>query len=582
MLLGFHRVPHNLTPVHTRWFGILLVGVVLLTFARLFTAEFVRWDDAYTLHHNPRLNPPTWGHLAAYWREWRGEYGLYIPLTYTVWSALAWVGRVDQPDATGIALNPWVFHAANVILHAISALLVYQILSRLIRHPIAALVGALVFAVHPVQVEPVAWASGMKDLLGGMFTLAAIAQYIQFATPSEGTEAGRADPVSHPAARRQLHYTAAIAFAAMAMLAKPSAVVVGPICLVIDLLLLRRSVRSALVGVAPMLLLAMPVALIARRAQDVALVEPVVPWRRLFVATDAINFYLARLLFPLRLAVDYGRTPQLVLARPMTYALAIIPFVMAIMLWLGRGQRALVAGAMVFLLALLPVLGFSTFQFQQYSTIADHYLYVAMLGVGLIVAWLIAAALQRWPGRQRVVAVACGVIVLALVARSFAQTASWRHDFVFFPHLLSVNPQSWAGRNNFATAYEAAAMLEPQNRRRHLERAAELLREAAGLNDRYPAPLENLARIERQLGRREAAVEALRRAVEIRLKQPPTHRGPFLVHLLELVQDLNDLGRHAEAARYAELYLSLDPENEEARKELEAASRNATTLKIED
>ena len=106
-----------------------LVALVLLTFAPAMSAEFVRWDDAYTLHHNKRLNPPTCRNVGAYWREWRtGEKGLYVPLTYTLWSGLAWAGHVSQPDPAGIQLNPWVFHSANVALHAAAAVAVLELL----------------------------------------------------------------------------------------------------------------------------------------------------------------------------------------------------------------------------------------------------------------------------------------------------------------------------------------------------------------------------------------------------------------------------------------------------------------------
>src|SRR5829696_10405736 len=95
---------------HVNACRIALVALVVVTFGRLTTAEFVRWDDRYTLQLNPRLNPPTWTNLANYWREWRtGEFGLYMPVTQTLWSGLAAIGRLDQPDVAGATLNPWVF-----------------------------------------------------------------------------------------------------------------------------------------------------------------------------------------------------------------------------------------------------------------------------------------------------------------------------------------------------------------------------------------------------------------------------------------------------------------------------------------
>src|SRR4249919_2262811 len=102
---------------------VALAVLVAVTFAPIAGAEFVRFDDAFTLHRNPRLNPPSWQNLGAYWREWRtGEMGLYVPVTDTVWMGLAWAGRVSEPDAEGSFLNPWIFHATSVVCHIAGAL----------------------------------------------------------------------------------------------------------------------------------------------------------------------------------------------------------------------------------------------------------------------------------------------------------------------------------------------------------------------------------------------------------------------------------------------------------------------------
>ena len=112
------------------------------------------------LANNAAFNPPNLALIAEYWA--RPAEALYAPLTYSVWGALAFVAHVNQADESGSTVNPWVYHSANVLIHVITTLLVYTILKRLRRHEWAALIGAAIFAVHPVQVETVAWASGQK------------------------------------------------------------------------------------------------------------------------------------------------------------------------------------------------------------------------------------------------------------------------------------------------------------------------------------------------------------------------------------------------------------------------------------
>src|SRR5205807_2009572 len=118
--------------------------------------------------------PPTLKSVTSYWPPFRADgkvneqYGLYIPLTYTYWGAIATVAQTKSVlpgSLSPIELNPYLFHMSNVLLHLTSGLLIFAILRRLFKSDWAACAGAIVFLVHPVQVEAVAWISGAKDLL---------------------------------------------------------------------------------------------------------------------------------------------------------------------------------------------------------------------------------------------------------------------------------------------------------------------------------------------------------------------------------------------------------------------------------
>src|SRR6267378_78163 len=141
-------------------YPLLLAILTLIVFGRIATNDFTYWDDAGTIHHNARLNPPTAQKVLWYWGH--SELGLYIPVTYSVWGVLAAAARLDAPDEFDISLNPWLFHAASLIVHVGSVLLVFRILRRLIGRDGPSFAGALLFAIHPLQTETVAWASGLK------------------------------------------------------------------------------------------------------------------------------------------------------------------------------------------------------------------------------------------------------------------------------------------------------------------------------------------------------------------------------------------------------------------------------------
>src|SRR5688572_7981596 len=206
------RAPSASNESTRRWLPLLIAVITFLTFARVVTYEFLDWDDFDNIVRNPDLNPPTPRSVAAYWAK--PHMSLYIPVTYTVWGAVAAVSGLGEPDALGVRLNPMQFHAVNVLIHVVAAVLAFDVLRLLVSHDLPALLGALLFALHPVQVEPVAWVSGTKDVLSGALALAAIGQYVRYARLSNGAGSVRHGSVDDatPSRRPVVHLAAATVF----------------------------------------------------------------------------------------------------------------------------------------------------------------------------------------------------------------------------------------------------------------------------------------------------------------------------------------------------------------------------------
>jgi hypothetical protein len=389
---------------------LLLILITSATFARIAENQFVEWDDYASIAENPQLRPPSWSGVAYYWTNRDQAGGLYIPLTYTYWSALAEIG-----------LRPSIFHVANLVLHISNVLIVFDLLRRIIQQNIAALFGALIFAVHPLQVESVAWAVGGRDVLSGLFSLLAIRSYFLFATKNSS--------------RR--HLILAIISLVLAILAKSSAVVVPLICFAMDLWIIRRPIRRVLGSIAVMLLITIPFIIQSRYIQSAYDVTYTPLWTRPFIAADAIAFYLWKLIWPTSLSVIYGRTPTAVVASGIIFRTWIIPVFIAIFLIAFR-QRipTLFAAALIFLIALLPVLGFAQFMMQVHSTVSDHYMYLPMFGVALAIAWLISNF------RNAAVYSLCGFAIALLSIQSFRQTGIWHDSIALFSQAVAVNPDS--------------------------------------------------------------------------------------------------------------------------------------------
>jgi hypothetical protein len=503
-----------------RIYPIIMVAATLVVFGSLATAEFTSWDDRYNIWLNARLNPPTWSGVAHYWAN--AEAGLYIPLTYTVWSALATIAYLDQPDAMGARLNPMVFHCANIAFHLVSGLVVYWILVRLLGDRRASCAGALLFALHPVQVEAVAWCAGMKDVLSGMLGLISIWQYVLFAQLGGPSR----------------HYSLASACFVLAMLAKPSAMVVPAIAMAIDTLLIGRAPRVALRVLLPWIALSVGCAVLTRINQPALGVTAAPLWSRPLVALDALAFYLYKLVWPIDLGIDYGRRPQFVMSQGSIWFTWLLPAAVGALVMLNRRRWSeLVVGAVIFVLGVAPVLGLVTFLFQHYSTTADHYLYLSMLGVGLCGAWLARRLLAT-----RAAAVVW-IVLVVLGVRSALQTRVWHDDVQLLSHALDVNPRSFVSANNLGHA-----VLE----RGEPDRAEGLFRRAIELDDRYVDARENLASLLEATGRLNEAIEHRLIALSLRLARPPAIRGNVLEKRVYLIRDLIEVQRLAEAREQLE------------------------------
>ena len=416
----------------TRSAALAPILLAIVTIAALWPVcinDFTFWDDQSNISLNPLFNPVT---VRNVWHFWSHPYiSLYIPLTYTVWGALSSIARVG-PDAEDITLNPYVFHSTNLLVHVAAVFVAFQILRLLTRRTWPSAMGALLFALHPMQIEPVAWITGLKDVLCGVLSLVAIWQYILYAQPEHAPDPPRSTRI------RATHYSVATAAFILAMLAKPSAVTVPLAVVMIDRFLLRRSWRQVAIAIAPWMVLAFACAAFGRVVQPVRIpADGGRIWARPLLAGAALAFYLYKLIWPARLAVLYCFSPDVLLAGHWIWFAWIVPVAIGLGAWRYRKRQPwLLASAGLIFCATLPVLGFTPFIFESYSLVADRFFYMAMLGPALALSFMLAS-----PALPKIAWVLCAAWLGALGVRSFFQTAYWRDSVTLFTHELAVNPQ---------------------------------------------------------------------------------------------------------------------------------------------
>lgn len=472
------------------WGGVLIAVLVFTVFCRVILNGYTNWDDDVNLTKNPFLHPPSLGGLGSFWTHF--YHFLYVPLVYSTYTLDMWLGGG----------KPWLPHLTNLVLHVFSALVVFRIALRLSRDRLAgavigATVGALVFAMHPIQVEAVAWLTGRKDVLSGLFSLLGILEYIQWRAPSGSS------------GRRRLHYALGLVCFGLSILAKPSAVALPLALISLDVWYFRIPLKSSAAALWPWFCVSMVWTLFTMRAQPIPeeLARSMPAWFRPVVAADALVFYVRKLVFPVDFSPVYGRVPRVVMSSPWGYVSLVIITLAGAGVYYARNRWSAAAG--VFVSMLVPVLGFVPFLFQAYSTVADRYVYVSMLGVAIAVAWGVRALHECRIAIRRIGTWAAGIVLVGLAGASFHQAAVWKAtekdpSISLWTHAVRFAPRIAGVHNNLGMAYLDAGQSA---------QAAEHFREALMLDPDHVDANTNLGNSLLRDGKTTEALEHFRRVL---------------------------------------------------------------------
>ncbi|MGE4133127.1 MAG: hypothetical protein AB7F86_15905 [Bdellovibrionales bacterium] len=391
---------------------ILLAAVVL---SPALSGGILYWDDVVNITNNTPLLSQNWW---AIWSE--SYYGLYIPVTYTVWSFVY-----------SIWSDPMAFHILNVVLHGLCAGVLYA-LTRTVwpdSKRVVAWVAALAFLLHPLQVEPVAWISGGRDLLSAFFGLTAILI------------------LARSNATRDL-LIATVVFS-LGLLCKA---LIAPLPFA---LLVFQRFRLGLTKKKWIFIIiwenaAFAALVINQKVQfantEVMLKRLPLP-ERILTALDTAGFYLRKLVWPWPQMADYGRIPEVVINEGLFWGslipLGIFAAVIAHGIW--RKKWPELEGWAFAAIAVSPVLGIVHFMAQSQSTTADRYMYVPLAGVAL--------ALGHFAGRSRIALFAICPVLLAWAIADFNRAAVWKDNLSFFSDMIEKNPQSFPGHTTIGVVF---------------------------------------------------------------------------------------------------------------------------------
>jgi len=525
---------------NSRWRTGTAIGLFLATvllFSRAIGHDFVNYDDPDYVTANAQVK----GGLTAGGARWALGAGVA-----SNWHPLTWMSH--QLDASLFGANPRGHHATSVVLHGFNAVLAFFLLLRLTGWRWTSVIGAALWAWHPLRVESVAWVAERKDVLSGFFWFASLWAYVEYAgrRRAAGTAGGRG------AGR---FYALAWGAFGLGLMAKPMLVTLPGVLLLLDFWPLRRGVLETVGTATPggkpeplgwLLLEKVPFFALAVASCVVTyLVQKgggsvsmaLTFGERLANAVVAVVRYLGTFVWPFDLAVLYPH-PGTWPVRQVVACVVIVLGVSAVAWWQRRRRPWLPVGWLWFVGTLVPVIGLVQVGLQS---MADRYTYLPIFGLQLALLGTLHEAIAT-PGARRAWGVAAAVLLAAVAVRAWDQIGVWRNSFTLFDHAVAVT------RNNY---------LAHDNRGHHLakegkyEEAMADYRRALAINPAYLNANNNLGHALQQLGRPAEAVPFFRAA----LKANPDH----LEVRNNLANALSDLGQLAEAMEHYEFVLARKP-----------------------
>jgi tetratricopeptide (TPR) repeat protein len=578
--------------------SVALMVAVLAVYWPAQSFEFVNFDDNFYVTSNPRVRAGL---------EWDGIRWAFGAVVASMWHPLTLLSHMLDTELFG--LDAGGHHLHNVLLHAANASLTFVVWRRLSGWTWCAALLALLWAVHPLQVESVAWVSERKNLVAGLFWQLTILAYVGW--------------VHRPTA---LRYAGVVLVFALGLLAKPVLVTLPCVLLLLDYWPLGRlqgadDAAPRLAEKVPLLVLAVLASLVTLVTQGgtgaVMSVANLPLEMRVANAIDSYVAYLGTMLWPAGLAVYYPHPLAGVSTRTVVEA-ALLAAGSILAVRSRRRTPYVLVGWLWYLGTLVPNIGLVQAGNQA---MADRFAYFSMPGIVLAIVWGVADVGASSPTRRRAFAALGLAAAVVLAVASRAQLATWRDSVTLFERAIAVTQGNYLAETQLGTAWyqrgeQAAAVThydralaidptfsdarlalsatlvrtgrvpeaieqvnvvlaqEPENAKAHFglatallvagneqARAIEHLRRATEIDPEYGEAQNNLGVALMRQGDDAEAIEPLSRAVEI----DPGDAGAHL----NLAEVLLRTGRREEAIVHLERTLELAPDNVLVRQYLE-------------
>lgn len=406
---------------------LFLILATLVAYEPVRHNDFVGLDDADYIYQNPHVN--------------RGMTSESLKWAFTTlhsgnWHPLTWISHMLDCEIFG--LNPAGHHLVNVLFHIANTVLLFYILNMTTGGSWGSFFVAIFFAIHPLHVESVAWASERKDVLSSFFWMLTMLSYIWYV---KKTNIQR--------------YLLVILFLALGLMSKPMLVTLPFVLLLLDYWPLKRFgfrqqdrpqfwklVKEKIPLFALVVISCIVTFLVQQKAGAMSLGEKLSFSARIGNVFVSYVTYLVKMVYPSRLAVLYPYY-NLPLWRPVV-SLLILAGITAFVIYFTRSKRYLVVGWLWYLGTLVPVIGFIQVGSQS---MADRYTYLPSIGIFIIIVWGVSNLLAQMQYKKVILSIVSSIILAVFLFFTRLQLSYWRDGLNLFSYASRVTVNNYFMHN---------------------------------------------------------------------------------------------------------------------------------------
>jgi hypothetical protein len=445
---------------------LIRVALVLLTFAafaQVLGNEFVNYDDTKYITDNPHVKKGLTGE-SVIWAFTESHFFMWHPLT----------SLSHMLDCSLYGLNPSGHHLTNLILHTASVLMLFGILRKMTGKIWAAAFVAAAFALHPLDVESVAWAAERKNVLSGFFWMLTIAAYIRY--------------TKH---QRVADYLLIILVFSCALMSKPTTVTLPFVLLLLDYWPLGRfrwkrqnqetSLWRLVAEKIPLLVLSAilcVITVVTQKGGGVLKATEILSFGiRMANALVSYVSYIGKMIYPTRLAVFYPHPAfNLPVWKPIV-SLIVLVAVSAVIVYFGRRRPYLITGWLWYIGTLVPVIGIVQSGGQA---MADRYTYLPEIGIFIMVAWGASELFAERRYRKIMLGTSAAILLASMMICTRVQVGYWKNSATLASHALEVTKNNDIMHNSYGCAlfeqdrfdealsqFNIALKINPHNRLAH-------------------------------------------------------------------------------------------------------------------